>query len=154
MILPELLIYSMPLVGDIATLIWALGIVYAIAKYKLMVITPTAAADDIVSTIADSVILLDREGKIATVNKATLELSGYRKSDVEGKSVEVFFKEKGFKNILLDKAIKREIIRNYELEFKTKIGDNIPVLFSSSAIVGQGRIDRWYCLYCQGYHRA
>jgi len=34
--------------------------------------------------------------------------------------VEVFFREKDFKSTLLDKAIKREIIRNYEFSFKTK----------------------------------
>ena len=135
MILPELHIFSMPLLGDVTILIWAFGIVYAIAKYKLMVITPAVAADNILSTIADSLILLDREGNITTVNKATLDLSGYGKSELKGKSVEVLFREKDFKSTLLDKAIKGEIIRNYELTFKTKTGDNIPVIFSSSTMM-------------------
>jgi len=134
-ILPELNISGIPALGNVITLIWAGGFIYAIAKYKLMVITPAAAADNIISTIADSLILLDREGNIATVNKATLDLSGYGKDELKGKSVEIFFREKDFKSTLLDRAIKKEAIRNYEFGFKTKTGDNIPVIFSSSTMI-------------------
>jgi PAS domain S-box-containing protein len=80
---------------------------------------------------------LDKEGNIVNINKATLYLSGYGKSELEGKSVEILFAEKDFKSTLLDKAIKREIIRNYEFSFKTKTGDNIPVIFSSSAMMDE-----------------
>jgi len=136
-ILPKLNILTISFLGDVITLIWAFGIVYAIAKYKFMVITPAAAADNIISTVADSLILLDREGNIVTVNKATLALSGYGKDELKGKPVEIFFREKDFKSTLLDKAIKKEAIRNYELNFKTKTGDNIPVVFSSSTMMDE-----------------
>jgi diguanylate cyclase (GGDEF)-like protein/PAS domain S-box-containing protein len=136
-ILPELNIIWIPTVANVITLIWAGGLIYAIAKYKLMIITPATAAENIISTMADSLILLDREGNIVNVNKATLYLSGYGKSELEGKSVELFFREKDFKNTLLDKAIMKEAIRNYEFDFKAKTGDNIPVIFSSSAMVDE-----------------
>ena len=135
LILPILDIYILPSLANMFALIWVSGMVYAIAKYKLMVITPVAAAENIISTMADSLILLDRQGNIASVNKATLDLSGYGKDELTGKPVEVFFVEKDFKNTLLDKAIKKETIRNYELGFKTKIKDIIPILFSSSTIM-------------------
>ena len=64
----ELNIYTIPPLGNIIVLIWASGIAYAMVKYKLMVITPVAAAENIISTMADSIILLDREGNIASVN--------------------------------------------------------------------------------------
>jgi diguanylate cyclase (GGDEF)-like protein/PAS domain S-box-containing protein len=136
-IFPELNIRTIPLhsLGNVITLIWAFGIVYAIAKYKLMVITPVAAAESIISTMADSLILLDSKGNITTVNKATLDLSGYGKDELKGKSIELFFREKDFKGTLLDKAIKGESIRNEELGFETKTGDNIPVIFSSSTMM-------------------
>jgi len=134
-ILPELNIMVIPTMGNVITLIWAGGLIYAIAKYKLMVITPAAATDNIISAMADSLILLDGEGNIVTVNKTTLDLSGYGKDELKEKSVEIFFREKDFKNTLLDKAIKKETIRNYELNFKTKTGDNIPVVFSSSTMM-------------------
>jgi diguanylate cyclase (GGDEF)-like protein/PAS domain S-box-containing protein len=136
-VLPKLNIRTIPPLASVTTLIWASGIAYAIVKYKLMIITPAAAAENIISTMADSLGLLDREGNIVSVNKATLDLSGYGKDELEGKSVEVLFGEKDFKNTLLDKAIKGEIIINYELNFKTKTGDNIPVLFSSSTMMDE-----------------
>ena len=148
-ILPELNIPKIPppSLGNVITLIWAFGIVYAIAKYKFMVITTAMAADNIVSTIADSLILLDREGNIVSVNKATLELFGYRKDELEGKPVEIFFREKDFKGTLLDKAINKEAIRNYELNFKAKTGDNIPVVFSSSTMMdGAGGMAGIVCI--------
>jgi len=60
-VLPELNIPTIPPLASVTTLIWASGIAYAIVKYKLMVITPVAAAENIVSTMADSLILLDRQ---------------------------------------------------------------------------------------------
>jgi len=136
-IFPELNIYTLHLysLGNMITLIWASGMVYAIAKYKLMVITTVTAAENIISTMADSLILLDSEGNIVSVNKATLGLSGYGEDELTGKPVEIFFRKEDFKNTLLDKAIKKEAIRNYELNFKTKRGDNIPVVFSSSTMM-------------------
>jgi len=136
-ILPVLNIYTLPSLGNMIALIWASGIVYAIAKYRLMVVTPAAATENIISTMSDSLILLDREGNIISVNKATLDLSGYGKSELEGKPVEIFFREKDFKNTLLDKAIRKEAIKNYELNFKAKTGDNIPVIFSSSTMIDE-----------------
>ena len=146
-ILPVLNIYTLPSLGNMIALIWASGIVYAIAKYRLMVVTPAAAAENIISAMADSLILLDREGNIVNVNKATLEISGYRKDELTGKPIEIFFREKNFKGTLLDKAIKKEAIRNYELNFKAKTGDNIPVVFSSSAMVdGAGGMAGIVCI--------
>ncbi len=137
-ILPELNIRMIPpSLGNVITLIWASGMVYARVKYKLMVIAPVAAADNIISTMTDSLILLDRQGNVASVNKATLDLSGYGKDELEGKSVEIFLVEKNFKSTLLDKAIKKEAIRNYELNFKTKTKEVIPVLFSSSTMMDE-----------------
>ena len=136
-ILPELNVLKIhpPSLGNVITLIWASGIVYAIAKYKLMVITLVAAAENIISTMTDSLILLGRQGNIASVNKAVLDLSGYGKDELTGKSVDIFFREKDFKNTLLDKAMKKKVIRNYELDFKTKTARNIPVVFSSSTMM-------------------
>jgi len=139
-ILPELNIPKIPPIpslGNVITLIWAFGMVYAIAKYKLMVITPALVAENIISTMADSLILLDREGNIISVNKATLDLSGYGEDELTEKSVEMLFTEKDFKSTLLDKTIKKEAIRNYELGFKTKTKDIIPILFSSSTITDE-----------------
>jgi diguanylate cyclase (GGDEF)-like protein/PAS domain S-box-containing protein len=126
---------TIPSLANVISLIWAGGLVYAMTRYRLMVITPVTAAEKIISTMADSLILLDREGSINTVNEALLDLSGYHKDELTGKSVEIFFLDKDFKNSLLEKANRKINIRNHEPTLKTKTGKDIPVLFSSSVMV-------------------
>ncbi len=46
-ILPLLNIFTIPSLGNIVTLIWAGGLVYAIVKYEFMIITPATAAENI-----------------------------------------------------------------------------------------------------------
>lgn len=134
-IFPIFTILKIPSLTDLIALFWAAGLVYAIVKYKFMIITPATAAENIISTMADSLILLDRKGNIKTVNEALLNLSGYHKDELTGKSVEIFFPEKDFKDTLLAKDNKKAIISNYELNFQTKTGEDIPVLFSSSTMM-------------------
>jgi len=135
--LPVLDIHRLPSLANVFALIWVSGMVYAIVKYKLMVISPIAAAENIISTMADSLLLLDREGNIISVNKATLDLLGYRENELEGKSIEMLFTDKDFRSTLLDKAIKKEVIRNYELDFRTKTKNIISTLFSSSTAIDE-----------------
>jgi PAS domain S-box-containing protein len=134
-LLPKLDILLFPPCFNLLILIWAAGLVYAINRYKLMVITPALAAENIISTMADPLILLDKTGNIVTANKATLDLSGCRENELLRKSIEILFEEKNFKSTLLNNALKGEDVKNFEIDFKTKGGNNIPVIFSSSSIL-------------------
>ncbi len=133
-LLPNLNIKSIPPMANLFTLVWAAGLVYAIDRYKLMTITPAVAAEKIISTMADSLVLLDKQGEIVFVNKSLIDSSGYHKNELKKKSIDILFKEKDFKGILLNKAAKGEDIRNSELNIETKNGIRIPVLFSSSNV--------------------
>lgn len=133
-VLPELNIFTIPQIGNVIVLILAFGIVYAIVKYKFLIITPATAADNIISTMTDSLVLLDSKGNIVTVNKATLDLLRYRKKELEGESVDILFAEENFKTTLLDKITQKATVKNYESIFKTKSGENISVNFSSSVL--------------------
>ncbi len=133
-LLPELRVNTIPRLGNIAVLGLSFGIVYAITKYKFLIITPTIAAEKIISTMTDALILLDTKGKIITVNNAALNLLGYKGSELKGKSIDMFFTAQNSKHFLVDKIIKGETIRNYEFIFNKKSGENVLVLFSTSAI--------------------
>jgi PAS domain S-box-containing protein len=126
-------IYKIPPVGDILVSIWAFGLAYSITKYEFL-ITPATAANNIISTMADSLILLNQKGNIVDVNKATLDLLGYEKSELTGKSARIFLVEKDPNGNLLERVIKEDIIDNYELILESKSGKNIPVIFSSSTL--------------------
>jgi len=134
-IFPVFTILKIPSLTDLIALFWAAGLVYAIVKYKFMIITPATAAENIISTMADSLILLDREGKIVDINKAMLNLSGYSTNELKGKSIELFFPKNDFPNHLLNRAMMKEAFHNQELNFQTKTGEVVPVLFSSSTMM-------------------
>jgi len=132
--------------ANITTLIWAGGLVYAINKYKLMTITPGIAAEKIISTMADSLLLLDKQAKIVAVNESLRKMSGYREDELKGKSINLFFPEKDFFHTLLAKSLNKDNIRNRELAFQTKTGEDTPVLFSSSTIINKGVIAGIVCI--------
>jgi diguanylate cyclase (GGDEF)-like protein/PAS domain S-box-containing protein len=145
-IFPVLIILAIPSVAVLITLIWAGGIVYAIAKYRFMAVTLFTAAENIISAMADSLILLDGEGKIIATNRAIQDLSGYRKDELKGRPVDLFFPGKDFCHTLLAKSLSKDDIRNRELVFKTKTGEDVPVLFSSSTIIKKGVIAGIVCI--------
>ncbi|NIM15768.1 MAG: PAS domain S-box protein [Candidatus Aminicenantes bacterium] len=91
-ILPRVMnIYAIPNIADFFVLILAFGVAYAMVKYKFLTITPVTAARNIISTMYDCLILLKMEGNIASVNKATLDLLGYKEKELKGVPVRKLF---------------------------------------------------------------
>jgi PAS domain S-box-containing protein len=132
-ILPKINIFLYPGIGSSVTLIWVLGVFYSMIRYKFLTITPSNAAENIVSTMAESLILLDAVGIIVDINKATEDLLGYQKNELKGKSFDFLLPEH-LQKTLLDRIIKGENIKSYDIVFKTKNLENILVSFSTSLL--------------------
>lgn len=108
---------------------------YAISRYELFVINPTSAAENIVSTMTDSMILIDPMGHILNINKATADLLHYKEGELFGHSAEIVFDDKNFFRKLINKTSKvRWLAKNEEIKYRTNQGISIYVLFSSSII--------------------
>ena len=124
----------LPPIGPILILVWVEGMVYAINKYKLMVITSAYAAGDILSTMGDSLLLIDPEGKIIEVNNAVLKLLGYSRDELIYQPADLLFSEETplFKKIVLEKLFKEGLFKDYKMSFRTKNGEEIPISFSWS----------------------
>lgn len=133
LIFQQLGLHFIPSLGNVVVLIWAFGVVYAIVKYKFLTITVATAAENILATMADSVILLNPKGKIVRVNQAVIDLSGYQKHELHGKPLQMIFDGNGSKELLND-IIRGKEVRNYDLTSRTKEGKNIPVILSSSTL--------------------
>ena len=113
--------------GYLFIVIFLLFVARSIIKYKVFVITPALAADNILETMANSVVLLDAAGRILTVNKATCDLLGYEQKELVGKLFSVIGPDLG-------KLDSDGRISNYETEYRAKSGAAIPVLFSGSVL--------------------
>ncbi|MBZ2164739.1 sensor histidine kinase [Methanobacterium spitsbergense] len=107
---------------------------YGVWKYRFPALTAAVAADEIVSTMSNFLIMLDHDKNIVTINDATIELLGYDKKDIIGKSVKYLFSDNSLENAgkLFDSN--SNSIINFETRLKSKHGEIIPVLLSKSVI--------------------
>ncbi|MBL8025203.1 MAG: PAS domain-containing protein [Fibrobacteres bacterium] len=135
-LLPRMNLHAFPPFGDVITLFWASGVAYATVKYSFLSITPTTAVDSIVESMADCLILLSTDLKIAFINRATEETLHLNKDDIQGKDFATFIYDKN--NTLLSKIVKLETVRNQQTNFKTPIGITMPVNLSCAPIAGAG----------------
>jgi PAS domain S-box-containing protein len=93
--------------------------------------------------------VVDPNGKIITVNKATCELSGYQEEELMGNSIETIFEaaeQISFKEEILERPIEDGELKNYETYLKAKDGKKIPVLFNGSMVKDKdGKMNRIVC---------
>ena len=133
-----------PGLGSISGSVTSVFVVYAMLKYNLFSFTPEIAAENIFSTMPDSVILITLEGKIVRVNQAFLELTGYLKQEVTGKTLKELLSKSSLANqgLMVQQLIiqlhKLREIKNYEITFITKSGKEKKGLLSCS-MVGDDR---------------
>lgn len=107
---------------------------YGVWKYRFPALTAAVAADEIVSTMSNFLIMLDHEKNIVTINQATTKLLGYKKEDLIGKLVKYLFADQTQKNgekLFYDD---HDSIINFETRLKSKNNEIIPVLLSKSVI--------------------
>lgn len=89
--------------------------------------------DSIIESMIDTLIVVDPEAKIKTVNRATSDLLGYIEEELIGQPIEMIFAEEEapFKGTRTKKLIDEG---SYDMTYKTKSGEKIPVSFSGSVI--------------------
>lgn len=134
MILPLFNIHVIPDIADIIVLIWAFGVVYAMAKYKFLSITPATAAQNIISTMFDCLILLDMKGDIVAANKAAQEVSGYREEELKGMAVHFLLTEADENLDPPEETLSHGELKNEDFILKTKDNKEVPVILSSSLL--------------------
>jgi PAS domain S-box-containing protein len=127
-------IFNIPPVANLLVVVIASGVLYAVFKYRFLTITPTIAAENIISAMDEFLILLNQEGNILTINKAITESLQYEQKDLEGKSVTLLFHEESFKNELLERITNAQVISNHDGNFQAKNRKIIPIIYSSSPL--------------------
>ncbi|OGO14610.1 MAG: hypothetical protein A2Z02_00665 [Chloroflexi bacterium RBG_16_48_7] len=124
---------SVPQVPDILFLVLVIGIVTAISRYGLMTITPILASDEILSTMSDSLMLLNNEGMIVFANRSACSLLDLRGSNLTGRNFFTFVENDTQAHDLLDETSKSGALHR-ELNLVSAGGAITPVLVSTSAI--------------------
>lgn len=107
-------------------------IAYGIWKYRFPVLTPAMAADKILSTMSNFLIILNTQKRIVLVNQSAEKLLKYKKEDLIGKhSLLIFSHQEELENISSDEIGQ---IKTFETQIKSSEKKYIPVLMSVSLI--------------------
>ena len=131
---------NFPGLGAISASLTSILVVYAMLKYELFGFRPEIAAENVFSTMLDSVILVNLNGVIVKVNRALLNVTGYMENELLGKSVGemiqkagVLSKENTTPQIIAGLRKQREL-KNYEIRFQTKLGQEKSGMMSCSIV--------------------
>ena len=127
---------GIPNLGFVATLFFSGFVGYAIVKYDLFTFDAALAAENILTTMPDSLILADVNAKILRVNERLVSFIEYTKDELKGKSITTLCAENQEKTCtnLLEELASKKVIRNRELIFKNKTGARLNVFFSGSVV--------------------
>jgi PAS domain S-box-containing protein len=97
-----------------------------------------AYVDNIIRSMADTLIVIAPDATIQTVNQASLKLLGYSPHELIGQPVErIFAQEVLFEGSGLDGFIQKGFIGSVETAYLTKEGHRIPVSFSAALMRDQ-----------------
>ncbi|MCL0094255.1 PAS domain S-box protein, partial [Dehalococcoidia bacterium] len=106
-----------------------------------------AYTESIIQNFLDTLIVVDAEARIQTVNPATCRLLGYTEEEVIGQPVGIIFEEEEearrfFQFFREPEKVEaprpQDTIRNRQLTYKTRDGRLIPMLFNASVLTDEG----------------
>jgi PAS domain S-box-containing protein len=112
-------------------------IAYAIWKYDLFALTPITAAENIVSAMADSLLLINNEKKVASANAAAQLLLEYSKEELQGMDADLLFDPLSVKPQWMKDGgadVTLETIKYLDTRLKTKSGRRVPTWLASSPL--------------------
>jgi len=113
---------------------------YAIWKYKLFAMSAETAAEGIIATMSDALLLLSPEGRIQRVNQAALRLLGYNESELIDQPFAMLGANIGqdhnpdFSQHWFATLRQTGLVNDFETSLKTKGDQNIPVSLSGSIV--------------------
>ena len=121
--------------GFVAVITCILIIAHTVRRYDLIPITPSLAANEIISTMADILFVCDRDTRIQFANNSALTALGYAEGELDGRPLEELMLRgdpEGFD------TMRHRSIRNAEYLFRTKGGGEIELTLSISPVIHQG----------------
>lgn len=110
-LLPVFTSYKTLGLAPIYATIWMIGVWYSIVKYRFLTITTTLVSNDIIDNIDESIILVNNELHIMTINNKVENLLEYSIDDIKSNNIS--------KIILEDDSIQEEIKKMKEGDYKS-----------------------------------
>jgi len=120
-------------VFDIAIMIFFIYL--AMRRYALFAISPALAADIIIETMPDSMVMTDLEGRVILVNEEAHKYFRAPKEKIVGSPIEELFLDKEKYNSLYERIVfkNKEILR-YAADLVDPLGETIPSLINANKV--------------------
>jgi len=114
-------------------------------KHKFFVLSPAIAADKIISTMSDGLLIVNNDGSIQTVNDALCGMLGYKKAELIGLKSDRLFADVSANKHMSDKTWFYTMqssgnISDIQTSFTTKNGNVVPVSLSASTLKNKKNI--------------
>lgn len=124
--------------GEIEQLAEAFKIMVSNIKDKEdMLLREKEYLDSIIYSMRDSLVVFDYEGIILKINQATSYLLGYTQDELIGKNINFLFaenEENVFSGNYFKELLEKCRLCNFQIIYKTKYGESIPVSFSGNVM--------------------
>ncbi|MFH2098035.1 MAG: PAS domain-containing protein, partial [Pseudomonadota bacterium] len=137
-ILPSMGYLGIPAVANVLTLFWAASLVYAIARYRFMALSPATAASNILATMNDALILFDSRGRVAEANEAAAALAGTDGAGIRERAVHDLFRDLPGDGHFFSRVLAGAQVRNHETSLCAVGERQVPVLVSASLLTEKG----------------
>lgn len=116
-------------------------------KSRQELLAAKAYTDNIIRSMSNSLLVVNKDQTIRAANQATYDLLGYTKEELLGKHFSMIFAEGYYSGIGLDDLINKGFTRNVETTYLSKYGEKIRMLFTGSVIFNQdGKFEGIVCV--------
>lgn len=116
-------------------------------KSRQELLTAKAYTDNIIRSMSNSLLVVNKDQTIRAANQATYDLLGFTKEELIGKPFAMIFAEGYYSGIGLDDLINKGFTRNVETTYMSKYGEKIRMLFTASVIYNEeGKFEGIVCV--------
>ncbi len=130
-----------PEMAQLVGLSWAVGLFITVTRYGLTTFTVQAAADKILATMPDVLLLLDTDGKVVTSNQALVDVLGHDRRALHGSSAAVLFDRPGDFESLLGRLQREHHLPGLEAFVRHRDGGQIPISVTArTMLLGDGAL--------------
>ena len=110
-------------------------------------IAAKAYTDNIIRSMSNSLLVVNKDKTIRAANQSTYDLLGYTREELIGKPFSMIFAEGDYSGLGLDDLINKNFTRNSETTYLSKYGEKIRMLCSASIIFDEeGKFEGIVCI--------
>jgi PAS domain S-box-containing protein len=128
-----LLHLPIPELTVIGAIVFTSIITYTINKYGMLVISAKMVAENIIGTMEDYVIGIDKDKKIVIVNNSVLNNLGYKQEELLKKPISEILSTDIF-SLSYDQFLNHFPLANYQAELMSKDGSSFPISVNASVV--------------------